>query len=81
VLLVCFRQKRALSIPVQDPMLRQKAEEIAFKLNIEFTPLRGWLDQLRCAGLRYRTMSRKSGSVIEDEVGSWKTGVFSSLLS
>jgi hypothetical protein len=38
-------------------VLSQKAEEIALKLNIEFKPSNGWIDQFRkCVGLSYRTM-------------------------
>jgi hypothetical protein len=60
-------------------MLRQKAEEIALKLNTEFTPSSGWLDQFRkCTGLSCRTMSRKSKSVTEEKVGAWRNGVLSS---
>jgi hypothetical protein len=44
--------------------------------------LNGWFDQFRkCAELSYRTMSRESRSVIEKEVGAWKTGMLLSLLS
>jgi hypothetical protein len=51
-------QKWTLYIPVQGPMLRQKAEEKALKSNNEFAPLKGWLDLFRkCTGLSYRTMS------------------------
>jgi hypothetical protein len=35
------RQKWALNMPVQGHVFRQKAEEIALKLNIEFTSLNG----------------------------------------
>jgi hypothetical protein len=41
VLLEWFKQKQTLCTSIQSPMLRQKAEEIAFKLNTEFTPLNG----------------------------------------
>jgi hypothetical protein len=41
VLLEWFRQKLPLNIPSQGPVLRHKAEEIALKLNTEFTPLNG----------------------------------------
>jgi hypothetical protein len=46
---------------------------IALKLNIEFTPLNGWLHCFRKhGGLRYRTMNRDSKNVFEKEVGTWK---------
>jgi hypothetical protein len=38
VLLECYRQKQAQYTPIQCPMLRQKAKEIALKLHIVFTP-------------------------------------------
>jgi hypothetical protein len=82
VLLERFRQKQALNIQIQGPVLRQKAEEIALKLNIEFTTLNGWLDRFRKhAGLSYRTMSGESKIVNEEDVGVWKTGVLPSLLN
>jgi hypothetical protein len=44
VLLKWIRQKQTY-MPVQGPMLSQKAEEITLKLNIEFTPSNGgWID-------------------------------------
>jgi hypothetical protein len=42
VLLEWFWQKQALNILIQDPVLRQKAEEIALKLNIQFMPSSEW---------------------------------------
>jgi hypothetical protein len=44
VLLLQFRQKWALSIPGQGPVLKQKAEETALKLHAEVTPSNGWHD-------------------------------------
>jgi hypothetical protein len=42
-------------------VLKQKAEETALKLNIEFTPLNGWLNQFRKqAGFSHRNMSRET---------------------
>jgi hypothetical protein len=82
VLLEWLTLKRALNIPIQGPVLRQKAEEIAQKLNTEFTHSNGWLDRLRKrAGLSYRTMSGESKSVYEEDAGAWKMGVLPSLLS
>jgi hypothetical protein len=50
-------------------MLRQKAKEIALKLNAAFTFLKGWLDQFRkYAWSSCQTMSRESESVNEEDV-------------
>jgi transposase-like protein len=50
-------------------VLRQKAAEIALKLNTEFTLLKGWCDQFRkYAGLSYRPVSEEFKRVTEEEV-------------
>jgi hypothetical protein len=77
-----FRQKQAINTSIQGPVLRQKVKEMTLKLNIHFTPSNGWFDQFRkCAGLSYRTTSRESKRVPEEDVGTWTMGVHPSLLS
>jgi hypothetical protein len=44
ILLEWFCQKWAMNIPIADPVLTQKAEEIASKLNIDLRVLNGWTD-------------------------------------
>jgi hypothetical protein len=44
ILLEWFCQKWAKNIPVAGPVLQQKAEEIALKLNIDFKASNGWID-------------------------------------
>jgi hypothetical protein len=52
-------------------VLRQKAEEIALKLDLEFTPLNGWFDWFRKhAVLSYRAMRGEFRSAIQEEVGT-----------
>jgi hypothetical protein len=47
-------------MPIQVPMLKQRAGKTALKLNTEFTPVNGWLNEFRKhAGFSYRTMSRE----------------------
>jgi hypothetical protein len=56
-------------------MLRQKAEDIALKVNIEFIHLNGQLVQFRkYAGLSYRAMSGECKSGIERKCvsGRWE---------
>jgi hypothetical protein len=44
--------------------------------------LNGWLDKFKKhATHSYKTVSRKSGSIYEGNVGAWKTGELPSLLS
>jgi hypothetical protein len=50
-----------------------ESEEIALKLNIEFTPLNGWHHCFtKHGGLSYGTMKRESKIVFEMEVGTRK---------
>jgi hypothetical protein len=66
-----FRQKWVLIVPVHSPVLRQKAAEVALKLNIEFTPSNGCHNQFRkYVGLSRRNVSTESKSVIEEEVAN-----------
>ena len=60
VLLEWFTQKRALNIPIQGPLLKQKADEIALQLNINFKPSNGWLEIFKKrAGLSFKSKWRK----------------------
>jgi hypothetical protein len=64
VLLEWFGLKQILNIPIKGLVLRHRAQEIALKVNIEFTPPNGWLDRFKkCAVPSYRTISRESESV------------------
>jgi hypothetical protein len=47
ILMERFRQKRALNLTVDGPILKRKAEEMATKLNIEFRPSSGWIDRFK----------------------------------
>jgi hypothetical protein len=52
VFLEWFRQEWAVNIPIPSQVLRAKTEELALKLNIEFTHSNEWDDQFRrLAGL------------------------------
>jgi hypothetical protein len=58
-----FCQKWAMNIPVTGPQLRQKAVEMAIKLNIDLKDSNGWIDRFgKCAGLSYKTMSMEARS-------------------
>ncbi|KAJ8889817.1 hypothetical protein PR048_009321, partial [Dryococelus australis] len=63
------KEKRALNIPIHGTVIRQKAEEIVFRLNIQFTASHGFRKR---AGIVYKTVCRESASVREETVGAWK---------
>lgn len=82
VLLEWFRQKRALNLPLSGPIIREKAEDIARRLNVEFTASNGWIDRFKKrAGLVYKSVSGESKSVDGEIVDSWKTTALPSLLA
>jgi hypothetical protein len=47
ILMEWFRQKWALHVTVDGPILKRKAEEIATKLNVDFRPSNGWIDRFK----------------------------------
>jgi hypothetical protein len=68
-----FRQKRALNLPVDGPILKRKAEEIATKLSIEFPPSSGCINRFKKhSGLVYRKVCGEASSVNPEEVVAWK---------
>ena len=75
-LLVWFKQARAANIPINGPILKEKAEEIAKTLNIEFIASNGWIDRMKKrAGLVYKSINGESKSVDFQEVEEWKTSL------
>jgi hypothetical protein len=68
ILMVWFRQKRALNLTVDGPILKRKAEEIATKLNIDFRPSSGWIDRFKKRSvLVYRKVCGEANSVNPEE--------------
>jgi hypothetical protein len=73
VLVEWFRQKRALNLTVDGPILKRKTEEIATKLNIDFRPSSGWIDRFKKASRSvYRKVCAEANSVNPEEVVNWK---------
>lgn len=72
-LVMWFKQFRSANIPINGTILKEKADEIAKTLNIEFTPSNGWIDRLKKrAGLRYKTIKGESKSVDQQEAEEWR---------
>jgi hypothetical protein len=73
ILMKWFLQARATNIPINGPVLKEKATEIAKKLKIsDFTSSNGWLDRFRKRhGIVYRQISGESESVDKSCVSTW----------
>ena len=70
-----------MNIPVQGTVLREKAEEIASRLNIPSKAFNGWIGRFRKrVGLSYKILSGVCKSVDVDKTDTWKTNVLSLLL-
>lgn len=81
-LIIWFKQARSANIPISGTILREKAEEIAKKLNIEFVASNGWIDRMKNrAGLVYKCVNGESKSVDMLEADEWKENVLPNLMS
>ncbi|XKL59812.1 hypothetical protein PGB90_000828 [Kerria lacca] len=83
ILMKWFLQARATNIPINGPVLREKATEIARKLHVsdEFTASNGWLDRCRKRhGIVYRQISGESESADKSCVSTWLTNVLPPLI-
>jgi hypothetical protein len=73
ILLEWFQQMCSDNIPINGPILREKANEIALCLNIDnFKASNGWLLRFKLRhDVGYRVVSGESGSVSQDSVDHW----------
>lgn len=67
VFLEWFWWKKVLNKPIQDKVLRPMPEEMALKLNTEFTWLKGWIDKM-INKIGRPTVKMK----MKQEPGKWK---------
>lgn len=67
-----FQETRKNNIPVNGPLLQQKAKEFASSLGHEFAASSGWLSNFKKRyGIAGRTLSGESASVNEDTCAEW----------
>jgi hypothetical protein len=73
ILLEWFQQMRLDNVPINGPILREKANEIALRLNIDnFKASNRWLHRFKLRhDVGYTVVSGKSGSVSQDTVDHW----------
>ena len=71
-----FRKARSKNIPVTEPMLQEKARQIAEALDLsqeDFKASNGWLDRFKNRnGIKAKCISGEAGGVSEDTVESWR---------
>ncbi|CAI6349299.1 unnamed protein product [Macrosiphum euphorbiae] len=82
ILLEWFRQARTLNLAVNGPVLTEKANEIAKRLNItDFGGSNGWLDRFRKRhGIVYRKICGEADAVDDNSIKSWKETILPNLL-
>ncbi len=83
ILMKWFIQARATNIPLDGPVVREKATQIAAKLQISnFVASNGWIDRFRKRyGISYRNISGESESVDKSCVSTWTTQILPSLIN
>ncbi|XP_060873374.1 tigger transposable element-derived protein 4-like [Metopolophium dirhodum] len=81
ILLEWFRQARTLNLAVNGPVLTEKANEIAKRLNItDFGGSNGWLDRFRKRhGIVYRKICGEADAVDDNSIKSWKETILPNL--
>lgn len=73
-LMIWFKQSRSANIPISGTILKEKAEEIAKKMNVEFIASNGWIDRMKKrTGLVYKSVTGECKSVDLQEVEKWKS--------
>lgn len=81
-LMIWFKQSRSANIPISGTILKEKAEEIAKIMNVEFVPSNGWIDRMKKrAGLVYKSVKGESKSVDIQEIEEWKSKLLPELIS
>lgn len=76
-LITWFTQARGQGIPVDGPIVKEKAREIALRMGIQnFTASNGWLSRFRKRnGLRFKKICGESRSAPVADVDFWKNEV------
>lgn len=76
-----YAQARASNIPVNGPIMKEKALQIAKTLNMNFEPSSGWLDRFKNRyGIVYKQVSGEAASVNTNDVECWKTSVLPQIM-
>ncbi|XP_064488392.1 tigger transposable element-derived protein 4-like [Ornithodoros turicata] len=81
VLVTWIQRARSANLPVNGPVLRAKGEEIATRLDIEFSCSDGWMDRFRKRhGLVFRSVVGEAAAVDETVCQDWRSSRLRQLL-
>lgn len=82
VLYQWFQQARGNNLPINGPIMTEKANEIAKGLGInDFSGSAGWLDRFRKRyGIKYRQISGEAEAVDDDSIAPWIENLLPNLL-
>ena len=71
--LVWFKQCVAMNVPVNGPLMKQKATEFAHEMGIDaWEASDGWLHRFKhCHGLVFKTICEESATVTPEMVDKW----------
>ena len=84
VLYQWFKSTRGMGAPISGPILLQKAEEIASKMNLDFTPNMSWIDRFKKRrGILRKAVSGEQASVdfTETQAQDWLESSLPGLLN
>lgn len=80
-LLLWIQDARSKNIPLNGPLIQERAKQLAFGLDIEFEASQGWFDRFkRRHGISYKSVCGESRAADENSVKQWKEETLPTLL-
>lgn len=72
-LFLWIKQVRAKSVPLSNPVIKEKANQLARELGLDFTATNGWFYRFKTRrGLSFKSVSGEAASVIPEMLKEWK---------
>ena len=72
-LFLWIKQVRTKSVPLSSPVIKEKANQLAREMGIDFTASNGWFYRFKVRrGLAFKSISGEAASVIPEMLSEWK---------
>ena len=79
---LCIKQVRAKNVPLSGPVIKEKANQLARELGINFVATNGWFHRFKARrGLCFKSIVGEAGSVTPEMLCEWKEKTLPSILS